>query len=71
MKKKKIEVNGVIVSIEDNDYINITDIAKQADKTGYKSKQESRFIIRNWFQNQDTLLLIETWEKKFNPDFDS
>lgn len=40
MKKKKIEVNGVIVSIEDNDYINITDIAKQADKTGYKSKQE-------------------------------
>ena len=70
MKKQKIEVQGITISIEENDYINITDIAKQADKTGYKSKQEPRFIIRNWFQNQDSLLLIETWEKKFNPDFD-
>lgn len=69
MAKKKLEVQGVLIKVEENDYVSLTDIAKQANRAGYPSDQDSYFIIRNWFQNRTTLLFIETWETIHNPNF--
>lgn len=69
MAKKEIEVQGIVIKVEKNDYVSLTDIAKQSTKVGYASEQDFYFIIRNWFQNQTTLLFLETWEIIHNPAF--
>jgi len=66
MASKKIEVQGLQIrlqAINDNDYVSLTDIAKQQDSPNAK------FLIIKWLQNKDTLLFIETWEQLNNPDF--
>ena len=65
MKKKKIAVEGLSISIhseKNKEYISLTDIAKQ-------SKDEPRFVIRNWMKNNGTLRFLWTWEKLYNPNF--
>ena len=64
MKFQNIKVN--ITSINDNDYICISDFGKY--KEG-KSKTDD--IIRNWLRNRITLEFLGTWESIYNPDFNS
>jgi len=65
-KKKTINIQGLIIrvdNIQDNDFINLTDIAKQ-------SKDEApRFVIRNWMTSQQTLRYLAAWEQIHNLDF--
>ena len=64
MKKRKIEVEGIKISIDvDKDYINLTDIARQSDR------DEPRFLIMYWLQNSNTLEFLTAWENLHNPDF--
>jgi hypothetical protein len=65
MKKKTISVQGLSITIEaikDDDYISLTDIAKQSNK-------EARFLIMSWMKNSATLEFLETWESLHNPNF--
>lgn len=53
-----------IIAYEDqNDYISLTDIAKQKNST------DPRFAIQNWMRNRDTLEFIGLWEILHNPIF--
>ena len=69
MKNNTIEVQNIsvnIVSVNDNDYICISDFAK------YKAgKSKSDDIIRNWLRNRITLEFLGTWESIYNPNFNS
>jgi len=65
-KNKKIDVQGrevVINSVNDEDYISITDIAK------YKDENRTGYIIQNWLRNRNTIEFLGIWEKLNNPDF--
>jgi len=65
-KNKKIDVQGrevVINSVNDEDYISITDIAK------YKDESRTGYIIQNWLRNRNTIEFLGIWEKLNNPDF--
>ena len=66
MAKKKINVQGLTIrleAIQDEDYVNLTDIAKQ------QNKSEPRFLMMSWLKNQSTLEFLETWETVHNPNF--
>ena len=59
----KIKVNNTeisILSINDNDYICLTDMLKAKD---------GDFFISDWLRNRNTLEYIGTWESVYNPDF--
>lgn len=63
MSKHKISVQGLSITIEqikENDYISLTDIAKQ-------STEEPRFIIQNWMKNSNTISYLWEWEMIHNP----
>lgn len=65
---KKITVKGIEIKIterEDGEYVSLTDIARQSDE------DEPRFVIRNWMKNSGTLRFLWTWEKLYNPKFNS
>jgi len=65
-KNKKIDVQGrevVINSVNDEDYISITDIAK------YKDENRTGYIIQNWLRNRNTIEFLGIWEKLNNPVF--
>ncbi len=64
-KKKIIEVQGLEIRIEpinDEDYVSLTDIAKQQDKA-------NRQLIIRWIQNADTLRYLQAWEILHNANF--
>jgi len=68
MPKKKIKVKGLIIRIEhinEGEYISLTDIAKQSEKS------RPAFLISSWMKNRNTLEYLETWEKIHNPKFKS
>lgn len=68
MEKQKMVVKGLSITIEKlqkGDYISLTDIAKQSEK----SKPD--FLIASWMKNRNTLEYLETWEEIHNPDFKS
>jgi hypothetical protein len=51
-----------VLSIDKNDYISLTDIAKH--------KSDDPFIvINNWMRNRNTIEYLGMWETIFNPDF--
>lgn len=63
---EKINIEGREISIKqvlEEDYISLTDIARQ------RESQEPRFLISSWLKNSGTLEFIEEWEITFNPDF--
>lgn len=63
---KKIDVQGrevVIETVNNEDYISITDIAK------YKDENRTDYIIQNWLRNRNTIEFLGIWEKLNNPDF--
>lgn len=52
----------VIDRINNEDYISITDIAKQTERKPADS-------IADWLRNSATLLFLQTWEALHNPNF--
>lgn len=66
MKNKFIKVQDISVSINDNDFICISDFTRY--KTG-KSKSDD--IIRNWLRNRITLEFLGTWELIYNSNFNT
>ena len=51
-----------IISVNENDYINLTDIAK------YKSNDPTA-VIGNWLRNRNTIEYLGIWESLYNPNF--
>ena len=63
MAKIKVQNTDItIVSINENDYISITDIAKH--KT-----DDTSATIGNWMRNRNTIEFLGLWETLYNPDF--
>ena len=66
-KTQTLEVKNISVSlitIHDEDYICITDIAKAKEVDSRAAD-----IIKNWIRNRATLEFLGTWEQMYNPDF--
>ncbi len=51
------------VKINDDDYICITDIARQ------KNPAEPKDVVKNWFRLKNTIEYLGLWEMLNNPDF--
>ena len=61
----KIDVNGVavtVVKVGSEDYISLTDMMRSKD---------GEFFFHNWLRNRNTVEFLGTWEKAFNPEFNS
>lgn len=66
MAKNKIQVQNFDIRIEyisDDEYISLTDIAKN------NSEIEPHASIRSWLRNQNTISFLGAWEETFNPNF--
>jgi hypothetical protein len=61
-KIKVINTEVTVVSINNNDYISITDIAKH--KT-----DDTSATIGNWMRNRNTIEFLGLWETLYNPNF--
>ncbi len=64
-KNRKIEVKGseiTVVSVNEQDYISLTDIAK------YKTNDTSA-VIGNWMRNRNTIEFLGIWETLYNANF--
>ena len=62
----KITVEGkeiTIKSVNDEDYISLTDMVK--------GHRDAAYIIRNWLRGRPTLEFLYVWERLNNPDFNS
>jgi hypothetical protein len=60
---KKIEVRGTeirIITIEQEDYISLTDMLKAKD---------GDFFISDWLRNRNTVEFLGIWERVYNPSF--
>ena len=67
MKNKVIKVQEIditILTVNNDDYICITDFANSKDESSRAAD-----IIKNWLRNRYTLEFLGTWEKIYNPDF--
>lgn len=56
------DTNVTIISVNTNDYICLTDIAR------YKS-DEANAVIGNWLRNRNTIEYLGIWESLYNSDF--
>ncbi len=59
----KINVQGTeitVLTVEDEDYISLTDMLKAKD---------GDFFISDWLRNRNTVEFLGIWEKIHNPDF--
>ena len=59
----KIDVQGTeitVISVNDEDYISLTDMLKAKD---------GDFFISDWLRNRNTVEFLGIWEKINNPDF--
>lgn len=66
-KLSKITVDNVdisITTINDNDYICLTDMVKGKEDAGRAAD-----VIKNWIRNRATIEFLGTWEVIYNPDF--
>ena len=63
MAKKTIEVLGFTITVKENDFVSLTDIAKS------QSEKPPNVLIASWIQNHKTLKFLEAWEELHNPDF--
>jgi len=60
---KKINVKNTaitIISVNDEDYISLTDMLKAKD---------GDFFISDWLRNRNTVEFLGIWERIYNPDF--
>ena len=51
------------LKINNEDYICITDIARQ------KNPVEPKDVVKNWLRLKNTIEYLGLWEKLYNPDF--
>ena len=58
---KDIEVT--VISIEDSDYISLTDMVK--------TTENGLSLIEKWLRNKNTIEFIGIWEEMYNPAFNS
>src|SRR3989338_7903204 len=59
----KIKIKGTeisIVTVDNNDYISLTDMLKA---------KEGDFFISDWLRNRNTVEFLGIWERVHNPDF--
>lgn len=64
--REKINIEGkeiAIKSVNDQDYISLTDIARQ------REAQRPVDVITNWINNLSSIEFMEVWEEMYNPDF--
>ena len=65
MAKINVENSEItIISIEERDYISLTDMANAKE-----SESRAADIIKNWLRNRYTLEFLGTWEQINNPSF--
>jgi hypothetical protein len=65
-KSKIILVNGIsitTVKIENEDYISLTDIARN------KNADEPKDVVKNWMRSRMTIEFLGLWEQLNNPNF--
>jgi len=68
MSKVKLVVNNleiVLYSQNEEEYISLTDMAK------FKDKQRTNYIIQNWMRTRSTIEFLGLWEQFYNPNFNS
>lgn len=66
IRNKKIDVLNKeiqICSVNKEDYISLTDIAR------YKDSFRTDYIIQNWLRNRNTVEFLGVWEHLNNPNF--
>ena len=56
------DTSVTIVSLNESDYISLTDIAK------YKS-DDPTLVVGNWMRNRNTVEYLGIWESLYNPNF--
>ena len=56
------DTSVTIISVNENDYISLTDIAR------YKSDDPTA-VIGNWLRNRNTIEYLGIWESLYNPNF--
>jgi hypothetical protein len=52
-----------VLTIRDEDYISLTDIAR------YKDPDRTDYIVMNWMRNRNTIEFLGIWEHLNNPNF--
>lgn len=65
-KQSKITVQGTeiaIYTVEQKDYISITDIAR------YRNSEAPADVVKNWLRNRSTIEFLGLWEKLNNSQF--
>ncbi len=62
-KVKVLQRDVRILSLKEEDYICITDIAR------YKDEQRTDYLISNWLRNRNTIEFLGIWEQINNPNF--
>ena len=62
LKLQDIEIS--LATIDNQDYISLTDMAK-----GKNDEARAADIIKNWIRNRSTLEFLGTWEILYNPNF--
>jgi hypothetical protein len=61
MAKIKVENTEItIISVNDEDYISLTDMLKAKD---------GDFFISDWLRNRNTVEFFGIWERIYNPNF--
>ena len=58
------DVPVTVMSIDQRDYISLTDMAKARTDAGRAAD-----VIKNWLRTRSTLEFLGTWEIMYNPDF--
>lgn len=58
------DVPVTVISIDQRDYISLTDMAKARTDAGRAAD-----VIKNWLRTRSTLEFLGTWEIMYNPDF--
>ena len=65
-RRKIILVKGISITtfkIENEDYISLTDIARN------KNADEPKDVVKNWMRSRTTIEFLGLWEQLNNPDF--
>ena len=62
LKVQDVEIS--LATIDNEDYISLTDMAK-----GKNDEARAADIIKNWIRNRSTLEFLGTWEILYNPNF--
>jgi len=62
-KIKVLNREVTVLSVKDEDYICLTDIAR------YKDPERTDYIILNWLRNRNTIEFLGIWEHLNNPGF--